>query len=209
LLLAVLEHDPAELRSTARDLLSRPPYRDGADGPVTDVLRRIREAVARFLQTAFDAVVADAWMAWVIVAVGSALLLLVVWRATRGWNADRSVAVVPEAEPGRSSADWLADADAHAAATRWHEAVRCRYAALVATLVEGGALADRPGRTVGELDREVAMVAPTIAAVVQQAGSTFEEVWYGHADAGPAELEAIGLAVDQAASLAIRQEVGR
>jgi hypothetical protein len=62
---------------------------------------------------------------------------------------------------------------------------------------------------VGELDREVAMVAPTIAAVVQQAGSTFEEVWYGHADAGPAELEAIGLAVDQAASLAIRQEVGR
>jgi hypothetical protein len=208
-LLAVLEHDPEELRSTARDLLSRPPYRDGADGPVTDVLRRVREAVARFLQTALDAVVADAWMAWVIVAVGSALLLLVVWRATRGWNADRSVAVVPEAEPGRSSADWLADADAHAAATRWREAVRCRYAALVATLVEGGALADRPGRTVGELDREVAMVAPTIAAVVQQAGSTFEEVWYGHADAGPAELEAIGLAVDQAASLAIRQEVGR
>jgi hypothetical protein len=204
----VLQHDPEVLRSTARDLLSRPPYREDADGPVTDVLRRIREAVARFLQTAFDAVVADTWMAWAIVAVGSALLLLVVWRATRGWNADRSVATVPESEPGRSAAEWLADADAHAAAERWREAVRCRYAALVATLVEGGAIADQPGRTVGELDREVDLAAPSIAAVVRQAGALFEEVWYGHADAGPSELDAIGAAVEQAAGLTLRQEVG-
>jgi hypothetical protein len=208
-LLAVLEHDPEELRATARDLLSRPPYRDDADGPVTDVLRRIREAIARFLQTAFDAVVADTWMAWAIVAIGAALLLLVVWRATRGWNADRSVAVVPDIEPGRSAADWLADADAHATASRWREALRCRYAALVATLVEGGAIADVPGRTVGELDREVDSAAPTIAAAVRQAGSTFEEVWYGHADAGPGELDVVGAAVDEAATLTRRQEVDR
>jgi hypothetical protein len=192
-----LEHEAEELRSTARELLSRPPYREAADGPVTDLLRRAREAVARFVELVLGTVSGDTRVAWVIVAVGTALLALVVWRATRGWNADRTVAAVPEVEPARSAADWVADAGSHAAAGRWRDAVRCRYAALVTTLVEQGTVDDVAGRTVGELDREVELAAPTLAPAVRRAGDTFEEVWYGHAAAGPDEMRVIVDATDE------------
>jgi hypothetical protein len=199
--LPALDHDPGELRSRARELLTRPPYRDGEEGPVTDLLRRIREAVARFLEVVLGTVADDPRVAWAIVAIGTVLLATVVWRATRGWNADRSVASVPEADPARSAAEWQQEADAHATAGRWRDAVRCGYAAMVATLVEGGTLADVPGRTVGELDREVELAAPGSAPEVRRAGATFEEVWYGHADAGPDDVAVIGRAVEQATHL--------
>jgi hypothetical protein len=156
-----------------------------------------------------ETVADDSRVAWAIVAVGTALLAVVVWRATRGWNADRTVATVPDAEPARSAAEWQAEADDHAAAGRWRDAIRCRYAALVTTLVEAGTIADVPGRTVGELDREVAVAAPTLASGVRRAGATFEEVWYGHADAGPEGLEVVASAVDDVArALGRRREVG-
>jgi hypothetical protein len=194
-----LEHAPDELRERARDLLSRPPYRDGGEGPVTDLLRRVREAAARWLELVLETLTGEPRVAWAIVAIGSTLLAVAIWRATRGWSGDRHITAVPDARPTRSAAEWAAEADGHAAAGRWREAVRCRYAALVLRLVEAGTLADVPGRTVHELDLEVATAAPTIAAAVRAAGATFEEVWYGHAEAGPDELGVVDRAVDEVA----------
>jgi hypothetical protein len=198
--LPALDHEPGELRSRARDLLSRPPYRDEPDGPVTDVIRRAREAVARFLQSVLDAVAGDTRVAWVIVAAGTVLLLVVIWRATRGFDADRRVATVPEQDPARSAREWTLEADEHSAAGRWREAVRCRYAALVAHLVEAGTIAEVPGRTVRELDEEVERAAPAIAVPVRRAGDTFDEVWYGHADAGPDDVADVAAAVAEVAA---------
>jgi hypothetical protein len=194
--LTPVSHDPGELRDRARELLSRPPYRDGGDGPVTDVLRRIREAIARVVEAVLETVAGDTRVAWVIVAVGTAILLTVVWRATRGWDGERAAAAVPPASNSRTAGSWADEAADHVAAGRWHEAVRCRYAGLVTLLIERGALADVPGRTVGELDREVAVTAPGIAADVARAGDVFEDVWYGHGEAGPDELAVVAAAVD-------------
>jgi hypothetical protein len=193
--LPALDHPPGELRERARDLLSRPPYREGGEGPVTDLLRRAREAVARWLELVLETLTGDTRVAWGIVAIGTVLLLVAVWRATRGWSGDRSIAEVPGARPSRSAAAWAAEADANAAAGRWRDAVRCRYAAVVTSLVEGGVLGDVPGRTVRELDDELAGAAPTLAADVREAGAIFEEVWYGHGEAGPAELAVVDRAV--------------
>jgi hypothetical protein len=189
--LPTLEHAPSELRERARDLLNRPPYRDGGEGPVTDLLRRAREAVARWLELVLDTLTGDTRAAWGIVAIGTVLLLVAVWRATRGWSGDRSIVEVPASRPSRSAAAWAEEADTHAASGRWRDAVRCRYAAVVGSLVEGGVLRDVPGRTVRELDRELASAAPTVAGEVRDAGAVFEEVWYGHEDAGPVELAVV------------------
>jgi hypothetical protein len=172
------------------------------------VIRRVREAVARFLQTVLDSIAGDTRVAWVIVAAGTVLLLLVVWRATRGFEADRRLVTVPEREPVRSAHEWAREADEHASAGRWREAVRCRYAALVARLVEAGTISEVPGRTVRELDHEVDQAAPALAGTVRRAGDVFEEVWYGHADAGPDELAVVVAAVDEvAASVGSKREV--
>jgi hypothetical protein len=206
--LAVLGHDPEDLRTRARELLSRPPYRDGEEGMIGDLLRRLRETAARWLEAVLDTLGGDARVAWVIVAAGTVLLAVAVWRATRGWNADRTVTPVAPRRPVRTAADWHREADGHAAAGRWREAVRCRYAALVTALVEGGVVSDVPGRTVRELDREVAAAAPTVAGAVRSAGTTFEDAWYGHGEVGREDLEVVQGAVAAVAGLgAHRREV--
>lgn len=203
--LPALDHDPEGLRDRARELLSRPPYRDTDDGMLAELLQRVRETVARFLQTVLDAIAAEVTVAWGIVVLGVLLLGLVVWRGTRGWSADRTVTEVPQPRPGRTAAAWLRESDEHAAGGRWREAVRSRYAGLVSTLLEAGILGELPGRTVGELDREVAASAPTIAAAVRAAGERFEDVWYGQVPARAADLQAIDAAIDAARSTAARR----
>jgi hypothetical protein len=165
--------------------------------------------VARWLELVFDTLSGDTRIAWVVVAAGTALLAVAIWRATRGWSTDRTVTTVPEARPARTAAGWAAEADEHAAAERWRDAVRCRYAALVTGLVEAGTVVDVPGRTVGELDREVALAAPALAEAVRAAGETFEEVWYGHATAGPSDLEVVDRAVAAAGATGARPHAVR
>jgi hypothetical protein len=207
--LAVLGHDPEDLRTRARELLSRPPYRDGDEGLIADLVRRLRETAARWLEAVLETLGGDARIAWVIVAVGTVLLAVTVWRATRGWNADRTVTPVAPRRPVRTAAEWHREADGHAAAGRWREAVRCRYAALVTALVEGGVVPDVPGRTVRELDREVAASAPTLAGAVRAAGATFEEAWYGHGEVGRDDLEVVAGAVDAVAGIGGRRREER
>jgi hypothetical protein len=151
------------------------------------------------LELVFDSLTGDTRVAWGIVAIGTVLLLVAVWRATRGWSGDRAIAEVPGARPSRSAAAWAAEADGHAAAARWRDAVRCRYVAVVASLVEHGVLGDVPGRTVRELDDELAVAAPSLADDVRAAGRIFEEIWYGHGDATPVELAVVDRAAHEVA----------
>jgi hypothetical protein len=170
-------------------------------------VRRVREQLAEWLELLLGALGADAGVAWAVVAVGVALLAVVVWRASRGWETDRALGADPDRLTSRSAASWDADADDHAAAGRWADAVRCRYAATVVALVERGVLDDRPGRTVRELDREVADAAPRLADVVADAGDTFERIWYGHADAAPDDERTVARARAAVAGLDARVEL--
>lgn len=179
-LLAALVHDPGQLRARAEDLLSRPPYHDEPDGPVARLIATVRQWVAEALDRVLATVAGDAWLAWLVVAAGVAVLLLVVWRTTRGLTLDRAVeAPASGAGRGRPAAEWHAAADDHEAAARWTEAIRCRYVALTTRLVELGIVEEVPGRTVGELDRELAEVLPAVAEQAGAAGQLFAEVVYG------------------------------
>lgn len=180
LLASGMTHDPARLRELARELLSRPPYTAGRqDGLLARVFAAIRDVVAEVLSLVLRGLTGSTTVAWLVVVVGTTVLAVVVWRATRGTRREtsRPEAVVPDS--ARSAADWMAEADAALAAGRRTDAVRCLYAALVARLVEAGDIEERAGRTVRELDAELARRDPDLARPVAQAGRCFEAVCYG------------------------------
>lgn len=175
-----LAHDPTQLRELARELLSNPPYREPlADGVVDRALTALRDVVAEALGRLISLVGGSTTTAWVLVLLGTVVLLVAVWRWTRGTRREptrRDPAAIVER---RTVAQWQAAADAHLAAGRRDQAVRSLYAALVTQLADAGRIEDRPGRTVRELERELPAALPALAADIRDAGRRFEAVWYG------------------------------
>lgn len=179
-----LTHAPGALRERAADLLSRPPYREEPEGLGERLVGAVREWLAELLDTVLGAVATDDALAWLVVAAGVALLLVAVWRATRGLAADRAIEVDASGRGGgRTASAWHAEAEVHERAGAYGQAVRCRYVALVTGLVELGIVEEVPGRTVGELDRELRAAAPSLAAPAAEAGRIFAEVVYGRSPA--------------------------
>src|SRR4051794_4281797 len=84
----------------------------------------------------------------------------------------------------REPAQWRQDAEEHARAGRWREAVRCRYRALVGDLARRGLLDEIPGRTTGEERAELAVAAPAVAPSFARATDLFDQAWYGQAAVG-------------------------
>jgi hypothetical protein len=199
-----LEHDPHDVRSRAQELLSRPPYAVEDPGLVDRTLQAVGERIAEFVRTLLGVMSGDALVAWVIVAVGALLLGLVVWRATRGATVDRSVGEVAPGASTRSASEWHELADRHAAAGELVEALRCRYAALVAALMESGTIEDVPGRTVRELDAEVAVGNPGLADDVAAAGRRIEAVVYGRETVTRGDLEVVTTAAQAAGPSRVR-----
>lgn len=191
-----VDHDPTTVRETARDLLADPPFREEPGGIIDEVAAWLGERLATGVAWLLDAFAGQgSILAWVVVAVATVLLVIAVWHWTRGTLAGRSVLPAAPPAPRRSVEDWLAEATKHEAAGRWRDVVRARYAALVAELIETGIVDELPGRTVRELDREVAVAAPTLAGPVRRAGERFEAVWYGSMPAQPDDAAVVGEAL--------------
>ncbi|WP_424213495.1 DUF4129 domain-containing protein [Streptomyces sp. BI20] len=119
------------------------------------------------------------------VGVIVALALLVLAVALLWWRLGRPHAPGTH-RPGevfddttRTAADHRADADAHATAGRWNEAVQERMRGLVRALEERVLLAPRPGRTADEAAAEAAVPLPGHAAELRAAARLFDEVTYG------------------------------
>lgn len=195
---APLGHDAGEVRRRAEDLLSHPPFTDGPPGPVRRALRAFGDALAQFLGDLFGDSLASGLLPWVVVVLGVIVVGWLVWRITRGLAVDRTIAVVPTEATSRSAGDWHADADAARARGDLREALRCRYGALVATLLAGGVLEDVPGRTVRELDREIARAVPAIADDVVDAGRAFEAAIYGRLEVDDLALQVVTRAAARA-----------
>jgi hypothetical protein len=192
-----LRHEAPELRSRAEDLLSRPPYVAEEPGLMERALTWLGDLIAQVLRIITDGIAATGTLgAWAIVAIGTAILAVVVWRLTRGAPLDRHAPVVPAGTRPRTAASWRAEAADHEAAGRGRDAVRCWYAALVVSLAEQGTIEDVPGRTVRELDAEVARVAPELHPEVTAAGDRFEAVVYGAQSATDEDLDVVKAAVN-------------
>lgn len=195
--LPAVEHDPDRLREQAEDLLSRPPFSEHEPSAVERAFALLGDLFDALLGPILGAVGGSPVIAWIVAVIGLLALGAVVLAATRRLSSGRGATLVAPPIRQRTAADWHADADAHAAAGELREALRCRYTALVAGLVEQGVLEDVAGRTVRELDAEVARAAPLLAEPVAAAGERLERAVYGAEQVTGTDLEV----VDHAARL--------
>ncbi|MFE7563424.1 DUF4129 domain-containing protein [Kitasatospora sp. NPDC057500] len=89
----------------------------------------------------------------------------------------------------RSAAEHRADAERHAAAGRWAEAVREQLRALVRGLEERTLLDPRPGRTADEAAAEAGRALPEHASALITAAHTFDDIVYGERTADQAAYQ--------------------
>src|SRR5262249_7818703 len=149
---------------------------------------KIRDLLGSFLQT-----VSGGGSGSIIGIVIIALLLgvvafFVVW-GVRGIQ--RGTAPAPAVEISvdmrRSAREWLAEAARLEAGGQWKEALRCRYRALAADLVDAKGVPATPGRTVGEHRADVRVAAPAASPSFDEAAVLFEQAWYGDRPTGADE----------------------
>ena len=79
----------------------------------------------------------------------------------------------------REPVNWRAEAEAHRAAGRFRDALRCRYRALVGDLARRGLIDEIPGRTTGEERAQLRVVLPDSSPPFEEAADLFDEAWYG------------------------------
>ena len=124
----------------------------------------------------------------VLVAVIVAVLIGIVMYA-RSVRRDPARKIAIDAHIGRTSREWLDDAQQHAAAGEWRDALRCHYRALLADLADHGLVEEVPGRTTGEYLDAIRSDVPAAGSAFGDATRQFEAAWYGHVEVGPSDIE--------------------
>lgn len=79
----------------------------------------------------------------------------------------------------RGAAEHRANAEEHAAAERWNQAVQERMRAVVRSLEERTVLDPRPGRTADEAAADAGRSLPEHAIALRAAARAFDDVTYG------------------------------
>lgn len=172
---------PDEARHRAEEILSRPEFervdvRPPSSLPLPDLSRP------------------STILAWIVVAIVIAVVVLVVIRVLRSMQrapsrpGDDGVDVSLDERRLRSD-EWIDEAERFETAGAWKQALRARYRALVALLVEQGVVRDVPGRTTGEYRAELAEAIPVATPPFSAASDLFDRAWYGAEPTGPAELQ--------------------
>jgi hypothetical protein len=184
---------PEDARGRAADILARPEFRPEPRSVVERVLDKLGELLGRIVG---DVGGGNPGLAWAAVAAVALLLAAVLWRAVRALQVDvGSASGVSVDGRRRPPADWRAEADGHAAAGRWRDALRCSWRAVVADLAALGLVEEVPGRTTGEYQARVARTVPSGAEHFSRATRLFEDAWYATVEVGQeeaAQVRALG-----------------
>jgi len=170
-----------EIRRTAEEILSRPEFQPEPQSLFERAASWFSERFNDLLTTLFSGG-RNSIVAWIALVVVVGVIALLVVRILTSMRTDPAAAagVVVESEPRRRAVDWEREAQEHASAGRWRDALRCRYRALVARLAASGAVDEVPGRTAGEYRLEVRRSRPDAAPPFGEATDLFEHAWYGH-----------------------------
>ena len=177
---------PDEVRQRTDDILAQPEFRRPEPNLVERARTWVEEQFGRLLQrvTTGDGASLLGW-AVLVAAVVAIVVLLARFGRTVQHDPARSASV--SVERSRTPDQWEAEAERLEADGRWKLALRARFRALVATLVERGHVDDVPGRTTGEYRAEVRAGLPEAADAFAGATYLFEDAWYGDEPTGKAE----------------------
>ena len=170
-----------DARRAAERILARPEYR----APEPSLVQRVLEAIGNFLRDAIGTVSGSGPGGVVSTVVVAVLVAVAVWFLVRtagaGWRrrpAEPDPVAHGTSAPAGPDA-WLDEARRSAAAGEHRQALRCRYQALVATLVRDGVVDDTPGRTARELAGVLVGMSPGDAERIGSVTDRFEIAWYG------------------------------
>jgi len=181
--------DPDEVRRVADEILSRAEYRE----PQPSLVDRVLTEITDFLGRAFATLTGGGPGSVIGLVVTAALVALAIWFLVRAlgtrWRRAGPAAEVALVQGTRAPDDpatWLAEADRLAGAGDHRGALRCRYQAMVATLVADRSVVDVPARTPEELRAELVARRGDLADLVGSVTRRFEDAWYGGHDVDPA-----------------------
>lgn len=178
--------DPAEIKRQADEITSQPEYQPPAKSLTERAVEEFQKFLGRITNTLTGGGFGSAfgWVCLLVLAGGVAYLVYRVGRTVQ-----RSPEHTPEVtiEVHRSPTEWRTEAAAFEAKGQWKEALRCRYRAMVADLVDSGIVPDIPGRTVGEHRFDVSVSVPDASAEFHGAAELFEKAWYGDLPTGESE----------------------
>jgi Domain of unknown function (DUF4129) len=186
-----LEHDPAEIRRTAEEILARPEYAP----PPRSWLERILDWLDDRLDWVFPdslSIGGAGGSTFFTLLLLAAVVVLVVFLLRHWRRIDRrrdDDALSLEIEEERSATEWETAALRAEAAGNWKEGLRCRFGALVGRLAAAGAVPPVPGRTAGEFRADIRVSVPSAAGDFADAADLFERAWYGDLPTGAAEAE--------------------
>lgn len=172
--------EPADIRESADDILARPEYQPEPPSLLDRAWTWINEQFAELLGSLFGTG-GSYLVGWILLAVLAGLLGWFLVRVMPRNRLGRNVAepvVETDVRATASRDDWLAQAGAAEAAGDWREAVRARYRAMIAGLIDRQEVADFDGATSGEY-RASFEPGPPRSDSLDQATETFEQIWYG------------------------------
>lgn len=145
-----------------------------------------------------------------IMAVLVVLVVLVVLRLTRTMRKGGRVRFENhvQASMRQTGKVWRQEAEAHERAGAWRLALRCRYRAFLADLVDRDVIADIPGRTAGEYRDEVQNRYTRIAEPLKGMTDLFQGSWYGNESVGADEAQLFQELANQVLAVADSGDAG-
>jgi len=203
--LPIPEHTAREARDRLVEILSRKEFRPRSKSLVErfanwvgDVLDRLFSPFSRPSVGSLSA------LDWVATAVLAALVVVVVIRLTRTMRSGAGRRREPSAPlvTKRTARAWRREAEDHERTGAWRQALRCRYRALLAELIDRSVVADVAGRTAGEYRAEARRRLPSLGEPFSGATDLFEAAWYGNEAVGPDEARRFQALADEALAVA-------
>ncbi len=173
--------DREEARRWAVEELAKPEYRSAEPGWLDGVWRGFLDWLGSLDSPAGTDGPAVAPLIGVVIAVLIAAAIIV---ARPRLNArPKTPREVFDDGASVSASDYRGSATAAADRGDWGAAVVHRFRALVRTAEDRDILDARPGRTAGEVSRELAGIFESEARTLDQAARTFDRIRYGHGTA--------------------------
>jgi hypothetical protein len=206
--------DVADAKSEAQEILSEPIFNDPGPQESTNWIGSAAEFLANKIGDMIEALLkrfsgADpdfnpafippgvgSALIWIVIAIISAVVLgLVIYLLSRAKWAKRAAksgggGLLDDDEPDRSADEWLAEADALAAAGDYRRAVRCLYLACLMRLDENHICEFRRWETNWEhLYRIESSPAAPESLNYRKLTQRFDLIWYGHRTKGASDVD--------------------
>ncbi len=179
------EPDAESVRDTADDVLRQTKFDEPSDGPVERLLEwigdRLDDLFSNLDGPSGGSGAGGFVVGWVLLILAAVFIVWVLWRIMPRSlrRAPRETIEVETSTRTRTGRDeWLRRASEAESEGRWREAVRSRYRATVAGLLDRQELPEHDGATSGEYRSAFDAPAPR-GPSFDEVSDRFETTWYG------------------------------